>query len=256
MTRVILLIPFVLGVLACTTVGPGRASVSMDFNGNLEPLGEGLWFTPCCLVDNFDLRQRNWSAKFNAITADGMPVYTSESIVTYRIAKTELVSLDREVGPNYEKTVIAPILQSTLRKIVGKYKWFQLDSAGIKNCQSEMTSEATVLLRPYHIILDGVDIRNILPLASRFNSEVITTAEWEQAALKEKTRVKIAKEKALERVQEAEGILAEHKMIRSGLSRQVLENSATSNWERLLTSPMVSVDYNEDQNYPLEEILQ
>ena len=242
-------------LISCTTVGPGQASVAMNLDGNIRQLDEGVWFTPCCNVDSFDLRQSSWSARFEAITADGMPVYTSEAIVTYRLNDRELISLDREIGPDYENILISPIIQSSVRQILAKYRWDQFDASGLQNSQKEITALAKQRLARYHIILDKIEIRNILSELKKFNEEVIATSVTEQLALESRIKVKIAKDKAAERIQEAKGMKAEFSTLEPTLNKQVLAEARNSAWERLLISPSAKVEFNNDNETIMEEIL-
>ncbi len=160
--------PAALLLSACATVAPGHAGVLVTVSG-LAPdtLGEGLHLLPpLAHVDDYDLRGQQQDEDLVAITADGAPVAARASLVTYHVVASELTALEREVGPDYYRIIVRPIIGSTVRRVLAGYSAAELDTPTIRAAQAEITRIATARLRPFHLVLDALDLRTLAVLLS------------------------------------------------------------------------------------------
>ncbi len=243
MPRSLLLLSVVLSV-ACATVPPGQGAVVLAPSGvRPEALKEGEsgipWFSEVSL---YDLRQQELSVRFNALTHDGALVTASASVVTFRIVPEELVALAREVGPDYAQVLVRPEAESAVRLVVGGLLADALDTEHIVQAQAEVTRRAAARLRPYHVLLESVDLRTLQVVAPLASAQVGRALVLEQQLLAAPRQMEIARKTADARREEALGLASQFEAVVHSLSPQTLEDRRLHAWERLLLAPSSSVE--------------
>jgi prohibitin 2 len=229
--------------LGCATVPPGHGAVVLAPSGvHPEPLPEGVssvpWFGEISL---YDLRQQQLTVRFNALSHDGGLVTASASVVTYRIVPEELVALAREVGPQYAEVLVKPETEAAVRLIVGGLLAAQFDTPHILAAQAEITRLAAARLRPYHVILESVDLRTMQVLAPVAQIQVAYAVMLEQQLLAAPREMEVARKKAEALHEEAQGLFDQFDAVAPSLSPQTLEDRRRRAWDRLLQAPSSSV---------------
>lgn len=233
-----------LGVL----VGPGGVAP--------EPLGEGDRVVgPFSRIETYDLRAEQKTEDIVALSEDGQPLEARASVLTFRPVPGELVALAREVGPDYYRVLIQPIVRSAARRILARVRADQLDTPGILRAQAEITREATDQLRAHHITLEGVDIRalGILRSSAAYRA-VIETGVAEQKALAAPQLLELERRRAAERRASGAGVAEAHALLAPTLAPQVLAAAATRAWTTLLTAPTSSVEIHSPASPLLMEV--
>jgi regulator of protease activity HflC (stomatin/prohibitin superfamily) len=229
--------------LGCATVPPGQGAVVLGPSGvRPEPLTEGVssipWFGSVSL---YDLRQQQLTVRFHALTSDGGLVTASASVVTYRIVPEELVALARETGPDYGQILVRPEAEAAVRAVVGGLPADELDSDHILLAQAEITRRAAARLRPYHVLLESVDLRTLQVVAPLAQLEVARALVLEQRLLTAPRELEIAQKKADALREEARGLADQLEAIAPSLSPQTLEDRRRRAWDGLLRAPSSSV---------------
>ena len=229
--------------VGCASVPSGQGAVVLAPSGvRPEPLTEGVssipWFAEVSL---YDLRQQKLTVRFNALTRDGGLVTASASVVTYRIVAEELVALAREVGPDYAQSLIKPEAEAAVYLVVSGLLADELDSPHIVVAQAEITRRAASRLRPYHVLLESVDLRTLQVVAPPAQIQVARALVLEQEILAAPRAMEIAVKKADARREEAEGLLSQFQAIAPSLSLPTLEDRRRRAWDALLRAPSSSV---------------
>jgi regulator of protease activity HflC (stomatin/prohibitin superfamily) len=226
---------------ACATVPPGSGGVVLGSSGtDPNPLGEGShWTGFFSQTQLYDLRQQEHDEDLVGLTSDGASLELRASLVTYRLVPEELVTLAREIGPEYHEVIVRPVVQSTVRLVMARLRADELDTPRLRQAQDDITLLARERLRPHHILLTSVLIRGVFFDAPRLNDEIQVTAMQEQRVLEARQEVEITRARA--RVEEARGIDAAHRLLAPTLDRHLLDSRRVDAWSRLLTSPRVEV---------------
>ena len=230
---------------ACATVPAGHNGVLLRSDGvDPVPLAEGAHtIGPWSRVDLYDLRVDEHNETLVAVTADGAEVNARASIVTFHAAPGEIVALAREVGPRFYDVVVLPVISSTVRMVLAGLRADQLDTPGIIRAQAEVTRLAAQRLRPFHIIVDSVNLRTLgLPFTSAAYAAVIDTGVEEQKVLLARQQIALSRQRADGRREEARGIASAHAIVAPTLRPQILQESADRAWAALLVSPSTSVE--------------
>jgi regulator of protease activity HflC (stomatin/prohibitin superfamily) len=239
---------------ATVVVSPGHRAVLMAPDGAMRVLDEGVASVPpLSHVDDFDLRQQDQGATITAITADGVPVIVGDPSFSYALVAEELVAADRQIGPDHWRSIVEPIVHSTVTSVLASYRWDQLDTASIREAQTRIAALASARLRPYHIVLAAVDLKGIRAKLPGRAHAVLETAVWEQRSAEAKTRVELARQNAVALREKATGMASLNESVAPTLSPIVLQEKANKAWAALITSPTAAVHVVNDHS-PLLEV--
>ncbi len=229
---------------ACATVAPGRAAVVTWPNAGVDPapLRDGeFWVGPFAQVELFDLRQQERDANFVATLSDGTRVQTGASLVTFRIAPDDLSAAARSIDADPYPSLIAPLLQSTVRRVLGRLSLAQLDTPHLRDAQAEITRVARERLAPLHILLDQLDLRQVAPVSRQLNDAITATSVLEQEVLRQPSELRLARQRADELRLQAAGLVAAHAALAPTLDEHALEDLRARAWSRLLAAPDTNV---------------
>lgn len=240
---------------ASVSVPPGRRAVSLSPEGATRTLGEG-YFSVAAFsqTEEYDVRAQERTEDLIALTSDGAPVNARSSLVTYALVPGELAALDREVGPDYDATVVRPLLRSTVRRVLAGRRWDQLDSDGILAAQKTITAETAARLRPFHILLESVVIRGVFVDMPLTNAAIVDASVWEQRALTARQQVEIARGRAAELRQSALGLATAHAVIAPTLTPALLADAQRRAWNVLLAAPSSAVQVQDGSHPGLIEV--
>ena len=215
----------------------------MTPSGRVDVLGEGVHAVlPLSRVELYDLRAQERDEDLVGLTSDGVPVQARTSLVTYSIAPGELVALERELGRSYYDVAIRPLVRSTVRRVLAGYRADQLDAATIVEAQGKITQLAAARLRPFHILLDSIDLRTLAVLMSAASYRtVLDVGVLEQELLARPQRVEIERQRGDERRERARSLAAAHDRVAPTLTASVLADDAMRASAALMSSPTTRV---------------
>jgi len=246
-----------LSMPACVTIPSGHLGVLLRPAGVArEPVGEGVHLIgPWADAEIYDLRGQEQHEILAALTADGAMLEARASVLTFRPSAGEVVALAREIGPNYYQVIVQPIVRSTVRRVLASRRLDQLDTAGILSAQNEITRIAAARVRPYHIDLEGVDLRTLGMLSSSpAYGVVVETSVTEQEVLAARKRVVLVRHWGDARREAARGLAESHAVLAPTLTPEALTESANRAWTNLVTSPSSFVEVRASRNPFLEEV--
>ncbi len=241
----------VAAVGGCATIPSGSAAVVMNSDGRLGVLGEGEHtLSPLAQLDVYDLRAQEHDEDLVGITSDGVPVEARTSLVTFAVAPDELVALEQEVGPGYYDVVIKPIVRASVRRVIAGYRADELDTPSIVEAQRRITELAAARMRPYHIVLDSIDLRTLsIVMSQKSYRAVVDVGVLEQELQAEPQRLEVARQRGEERRERARAIAAAHARIAPTLTPQVLADDAIRAGAALMAAPSTRVVV-EDSAHP------
>ena len=230
------------GCATTIAVDAGHAAVVLDDAGRLTTLGEGAADVAGLVhADDFDLRQQVQGGSFTARSADGVPLAVRDPIVSYTLVPDELCALDRELGPDGVRPLVAAVTQATVARVLADYRWDALDPDHIREAQARIIALAGARLRPHHVALDSVELKGIVARLPGLARDVTATSILAERAATARTRVDVARERADSLRARGEGIAAANREIAPSLDDAVLAAKADDAWKKLLASPNVTV---------------
>jgi regulator of protease activity HflC (stomatin/prohibitin superfamily) len=227
---------------SCVTVPPGRAALVTGFAGLGPPLGEGVHFVgPWTSSQIIDLRQQEHDDDLRAITADGAAIEAGTSLVTWRPAPEELRELAREVGPDVYAVAVGPVVSSCARKVLGRLRLDELDTSHLRAAQAEVTSLAAAELRPLHVLLEGVELRQVIPLSPGVKRGFEAAAALEERVKGIPDQLRLTADRAAQLSARAGGIAAANNAVAPTLDPAMLAESRARALQQLLESKNASV---------------
>ena len=237
----------VIAVGGCATIPSGSAAVVLAPNGRTEVFGEGEHdVSPLARIQIYDLRAQEHDEDLVGTTSDGAPLEARASLVTYTIAPDELVALDQEVGPRYYDVIIKPIVRSTVRRVLARYRADELDTPTILAAQQEITALAAARLRPHHIVVDAIDLRTLAIVMSESSYRpILETGMLEQELLAQPQRLEVARQRGAERREQARAIAGANDRVAPTLTPQVLADDALRASAALMAAPRTHVIVND-----------
>ena len=227
----------------CATVESGSAAVIMSPSGRLDVVGEGAYVvSPLSRVQVYNLRAQERDEDLVGITADGVPVEARTSLVTYSVAPGELGALEQQVGPDYYDVVVRPIVRASVRRVVAGRRADELGADAVAGVEREITALAAQRLRPFHVLLDGVDLRSLALVMSNDSYRPIEEAGvLEQQLAAEPQALEVARRRGEELRQQARAIAAAHAKVAPTLTPAVLADDAIRARAALLAAPRTRV---------------
>jgi prohibitin 2 len=226
------------GPLGCATVGPGRVGVLWRAAGGTQAqtYGEGLYsIAPWNDLSVFDLRSMSHDEVLEVIAVNGLGIKLDAS-VRYHLNVTEVVALQREIGPDYYAKILEPVLRSEARRVFGRYTPEEIYSTKREIVEREIREGLATKIEGKHIILEAILIRNVeLPEAIRKAIDQKLAAE--QEVLKMKYVLEVSKATGDQKRIDAQGIADYNHTIATSLTPPILEFERIQQLNKLAASP-------------------
>jgi prohibitin 2 len=222
---------------SCATVGPGRVGVLWKASGGTQAqsFGEGLYYiAPWNALAVYDLRSMSRDEILDVIAVNGLGIKLDAS-VRYHLNSTEVVALEREIGPDYYSKILEPVLRSEARRVFGRYTPEEIYSTKREIVEREIREGLQAKIEGKHIILEAILIRNVeLPDAIRRAIDQKLAAE--QEVLKMKYVIEVSKAAADEKRIQAQGIADYNHIIAASVTPPILEFERIQQLNKLAAS--------------------
>jgi len=189
----------------------------------------------------FDLRQQERNEALTATTADGAEIEAGTSLITYRLVPEELLAFARDVGPDFYRVVIRPVVSAHTRRVLGGLRLDELDTEHLRAAQAQITLGAAADLRPFHLLLGSVDLRDVAPRAALVREGYEGVAVLEQRVAQAADQLRLAREHAAQLRARAKGIADANAAVAPTLDANALAEARERAFEALLKSPNTTV---------------
>jgi len=223
---------------ACTTVQSGMGAIEWTPTGGTlkEPIGEGEHLvSPFSDIYHYDLREQEQQEKLDVLANNGLAIMLDTSIL-YKPVTAELYLLQTEIGPDYYRILLGPLLRSGARKVVGRYTPEEIYSTKREEVEREIFAEVNRKLQTRHIQVDGILIRDV-HLPKIVQEAIELKLQQEQQALAMQFVLDKARKEAERKKIEAGGIADYQQLIGKGLTEMLLQWKQIDAIERLVESP-------------------
>jgi len=226
----------------CSTIPTGRTGIEWTpSQGTVkEQLGEGFHIvSPFARVYEVDMREQEQEEPLDVLASNGLDIKMTASIL-YQPIPDEVYQLVTETGDDYYKTLIAPYVRSSARRVVGRYSPEEIYSTKREQIEREIRQEVSEKLTGRHIRANAVLIREVhLPAAVQ--QAIQTKLEEEQKALQMRFIIERTRQEAERKRIEAVGISDFQEIISKNLTDKVLEWKGIDATEKLASSPNAKV---------------
>jgi len=231
-----------LAVGACATVPTGRTGVEWTPTQGTVPglLGEGFHvISPFARVYEVDIREQEQEEPLDVLANNGLDIKMTSSIL-YQPIGAEVFELITQTGSDYYRTLVAPYVRSSARKVVGRYNPEEIYSTKREQIEREIRQEVSEKLAGKHLRVNAILIREV-HLPTTVQGAIQTKLEEEQRALQMQYILDRTRQEAERKRIEAAGIADFQTIISKGLSDKVIEWKGIEATEKLAESPNAKV---------------
>lgn len=221
------------------TVGSGERGVlySRFFGGTIldRVYGEGLKVIfPWDTLYVYDTRILEKTQDIDVLTLDGLAVTVQVSL-RYQIVRDKLPVLHQQMGPDYIRKIILPIMTSAVRQTIGSYRPEALYSTAREELQDNMLVNATEEMGRIPIIIHGFVVREIV-LPEVLRKSIIDKLVAEQQYLRYQYLLLQAKEEAKRKAIEGEAIRYYQTVVNQNMTENFLRFEGIQATAKLATS--------------------
>lgn len=154
-------------------------------------LGEGFhWLAPWNKIIVYDVRAKDRVEKMSVLSKDQLQIKTDVSI-RYRASPAGIGKLHANVGPNFYRMLIQPVLRNTTRDVVSRYDSIEAYRNRVK-IQTEIRKAIMPALQKYKYF----DVEAVMLRSMDFPEVLVKAIERKKAMQQESEREKYALDKA------------------------------------------------------------
>ncbi len=175
----------------------------------------------------YDLRTTSHDEALSVIASNGLGIKLDASVL-FHLDPKEIVALQTEIGPDYYTKILAPVIRSEARRVIGQYTPEEIYSTKRDLIEKEIFEGLVKKATGRHIVLEAVLIRDVV-LPDAIERAIDQKLQAEQEVLKMKYVLEVAKSKADEQRIEAQGIADYNKTVASSSRPRFSSFSARSN---------------------------
>ncbi|MDX2135174.1 MAG: prohibitin family protein [Saprospiraceae bacterium] len=231
------------GLLSCTVVREGQAGVKRRFGTyNDKPYTSGLkFFNPfTSSIVKVSTQTENLEVQVDIPSKEGLTIRSDVSIL-YHLKLKETPNVLRNIGVDYESTVILPVFRSAMADVSSRYYAKDMHSgqsrADIENAIRDLMTER---MGDKGIVIENVLLKSI-QLPRSLAAAIEQKLEAEQLALRMEFVLQQEKQEAQRKRLQAEGVRDANAIINEGLSPAILQYKSIEAWMQLSQSPNTKI---------------
>ncbi|MCB1144846.1 MAG: prohibitin family protein [Leptospiraceae bacterium] len=224
----------------CVVISAGHRGVVMNFGAvsNLV-LEEGLHFRVPIMqsIEEIDTRVKKNETKCDAASKDLQNI-SSIIAVNYHLRPDKVNDLFKQVGKDYESTIIDPAVQEVVKGVTANYTAAEL----ITLREQVSTRVKTALenrLAKYHILVDDFSIKDF-QFSATFVKAIESKQEAEQLALKAERDLQRIRIEAEQQIATARAEAETLRLKNTSVSALLIQLNAIDKWDGKLPQYMLS----------------
>lgn len=230
------------GLSSCMVVRQGEVGVKRTFGKYSDKVyTSGLrTFNPfSSTIVKVSTQTENIEVAVDIPSREGLTIRSEVSIL-YQVVQREAPDLLRNIGLDYEETVILPVFRSAVADVTSKFYAKDMHSGSRAEIEIAIRELMMKTLKDRGILVDAVLLKSIqLPRSLAKAIEDKLEAE-QQAQRMEFILQQESREAERKRIQ-AEGVRDANKIIAAGLTQEILQFKAIEAWLSLSQSPNAKV---------------
>lgn len=187
----------------------------------------------------YDIRIQEETQEVDVLTVDGLTVKVQASL-RYQLISDKLPTLHQQIGPEYKKKIILPIMTSAVRQTIGSYRPDALYSTARQELQDKMLVDATEEMGRLPILIHGFVVKKIV-LPDLLSSAIVDKLVAEQQFLRYNYLLAEAREEAKRKAIEGQGIRYYQALINDHMTTNFLRYEGIQATNRLAGSTNAKV---------------
>jgi len=225
---------------SAVTIGPGEGGVIFERFGDgidtEKTYGEGFHIVaPWNEMIIRKVRQQSVSDNMNVLSVNGLEVKVNGTI-WYEPEYSNLGSLIKTKGEDYEQELLDPAINAAARSVVGRYTPEQLYSSKRDVIEQEILDEVTKLLAGQFLIVKRVLVEDV-QLPPTIKDAIERKLKQEQESLEYEFRLVTADKEAQKQRIEAQGKADANRILSASLTDKILQDKGIEATIKLSESP-------------------
>lgn len=204
------------------TVNPGNVTIKIRLGKLVAAYDEGFYFKIPFLekVKTFSIKIKRSDIKSESFSRDLQPI-DLDVVINYRIEKKTVESIYRNLGIDYEKTIIDPITQEEVKSVISKYSAEEV-IINRSEITKTMSTKVKERLLEKQIIVTDLSVTNF-DFSETFLKSIEEKQIAEQRAKKAKNDVETVKREAEQTIEKAKAQAQALQLQKSAVSKELIE---------------------------------
>lgn len=227
----------VIGFTNCTVVRQGEAGVKRRFgkyDDSAFTSGLRVYNPFTSRIVKVSLQTENIEIQLDIPSKEGLTIRSEVSIL-YHIRKKEAPEILRNIGMDYEETVILPVFRSAVADVTSKFFAKDMHTGNRAEIEAAIRDLMMTTLRDKGIEIEAVLLKSIA-LPRSLAKAIEDKLEAEQQAQRMEFVLQQEQREAERKRIQAEGVRDANAIISQGLNEQVLQFKAIEAWVQLAQS--------------------
>ncbi len=187
----------------------------------------------------YDVRIQEETQDIDVLTVDGLTINVQVSL-RFQIIRDRLPTLHQDIGPEYRRKIIIPIMNSAVRQTIGSYRPDDLYSTARQQLQDQMLVDAVEEMGRIPMLIHGFVVKSItLPEVLRNAIEDKLVAE--QKYLRYNYLLQEAKQEAKRKAIEGQGIQFYQSLVNTHMTPSYLQFEGIKATKELAASPNAKI---------------
>lgn len=191
----------------------------------------------------------NLEVQLDIPSKEGLTIRSEVSIL-YNIEPKKVPSILRNLGVDYETSIILPVFRSAVADNSAKYFAKDMHSGSRGEIEKSIRELMMITLKDKGIFVESVLLKSI-QLPRTLSKAIEEKLESEQQAQRMEFVLQGAKKEAERRIIEAEGVRDANKIISQGLTDKILQFKNIEAWLKLSESPNAKVIITSGNSMPM-----
>ncbi len=195
------------------------------------------------------IRTVNRLVRVDLPSSEGLTIATEISIL-YHVSPDMAVDVLRNIGPNFEETVIMPTFRSAAADVTSRFVAKDMHSKSRDAIEEAIEERMMSYLQPRGIVIESVLMKSVT-LPANLSRAIEEKMEAEQQSQRMQYVLDRERKEAERRKIEAEGIRDANQIVNQGLTDQMLQYKAIEAYRELSKSPNSKVIITDGKGLPL-----
>ena len=233
---------FIIITIFCsfTTIKSGEVGLKVRFGKIVDTtLSEGFNFKIPYIesIKKINIKVQKLELDTESSSKD-LQTITTKLAVNYRVAKDKATDLYRNVGNNYEETILTPAIQESIKAVISQYTAEQ--TITIRNEVSDKClDEIQDKVEKYGIIIDEFNIID-LDFSAAYNQAIEEKQVAEQKVLTAQQELEKEKIEAEKKIVEAEATKKANDLLNQTITDEILIKQFIEKWDGHLSDTLVT----------------
>lgn len=241
-TTFALVIAAMVTLSACTIIRDGEVGVKRRLgkfdDATLKP-GIRTYNPFLATVFTLSTRTQNLEVSLSIPSKEGLNIQSEVSIL-YNIVAGQAPTLLRNIGVDYEQSVILPVFRSSVADVSARFFAKDMHSGERSAIERAIKEQMMVYLTDKGILIEAVLLKSI-KLPENLSRAIEEKLEAEQQAQRMTFVLDKARQEAERQRIEAEGVRDAQKIISEGLNDKILQFKSLETFQELSKSPNTKI---------------